>query len=114
MLVLTDDIEWQWVDNNDSAHVLQNAVVGGYSPEGKPFYLVLAFDTETRKYYAGNQEKDNTYAEYEKYPGAWESQAWQYLIVSTNVTGVFGKTDIVFDTQWVMFKYLNNHQFVRN
>ena len=82
-MVITNDTEWTWVDYDDGDNVPQNAVIGAYSPEGIPVYVVLA-----KAYIPGNFEEGNDFAEY-ALRGRMYSNTWQYLVVSGNVSGVF-------------------------
>ena len=82
-MVITHDINWGWEDNDGDGSVPQNAVVGAYSPEGLPVYVVLA-----NIYIPGNHEEGSAFAEY-TFWGLFRSKTWQYLVVAGNMSGVF-------------------------
>ena len=75
------------VDNSDGDNVPRNAVVGAYSLEGRPVYVVFA-EEALGKYFAGNYQEGNDHAEYIKVKG-WDlrsTHTWQYLVI---VSGEF-------------------------
>ena len=85
MWVITHDINWRWEDNDGDDSVPQNAVVGAYSPEGIPVYVVLA-----NIYIPGNHEEGNAFAEYMyMFDIGLRSTTWQYLVVDGDIAGVF-------------------------
>ena len=91
ILVMANGTTWQWVDNSESGQVPRNAVVGAYSPEGRPVYVVFAKEA-LGNYFAGNYQEGNYHAEYIKVNG-WElrsTHTWQYLVI---VSGEFAILD---------------------
>ena len=75
---------WQVADSNDGGNVPRNAVVGAYSPEGRPVYVVFV-EEALGKYFAGNYQEGNDHAEYVKEKG-WElrsTHTWQYLVITS-------------------------------
>ena len=88
MLYTTDGMPLQRVISSAGLNIPKNAVVGGYSPDGKPLYAVLAkHEDNTDMYIAGNYEEGNDNAEYAMKNNPERAEGWKYLVANGNEPG---------------------------
>ena len=89
MLLATGGMTLQRVNSSAGLNIPKNAVVGGYSPDGKALYAVLAKHKDNGIYIAGNYEEGNDYAEYAMGNDPERAEGWKYLVANGNEPGWF-------------------------
>ena len=79
VLTIPRDTKWDWVDNHAASSAPHSAVIGGYSQEGRPVYVVRVRKLDA-SYIAGCYEDGKTTAKYVLNKCSVSVQ-WKYLVI---------------------------------
>ena len=79
VLVLPNGTQWIWIENSVFSDAPPGALIGGYSQEGRPIYVVKVRKPDA-SHIAGCHQEGRTTAEYVLH-GCETSADWKYLVI---------------------------------